>query len=97
MSTYGVICCRNIDEQALKPDQLGDRVAQHRQRAVDRRARLARDRHVAVDVIDDRGVERLLLLEQRRDGAAHAGDEAAAQAAGAGGASIFQSVLSGVT
>ena len=63
-------------------DQLGDRVAQDRQRAVDRRPRLARDRHVPVDVIDHRRVERLLLLEQRRDGAAHAGDESPRQTAG---------------
>src|SRR5439155_865542 len=68
---------QKVDKQALKADQLGDGVAHHRERRVDRLARRARDRRVPVEVIDDGGVERLLLLEERRDRPTDAGDEAA--------------------
>ena len=58
-------------EHALEPDQIGDRVANDRERAGRGRLRGAPDLQVAVDVIDDSRVERLLLFEQRQHRALH--------------------------
>ena len=80
MSTYGVICCRKTIRQRLKAGELGEVIAQDGQPAVDGLAARVLNRHVAVEVIDERAVERLLLLEQRRDDAADGGGEAAPEA-----------------
>ena len=74
------------DEERLKSGQLGELLAKDRQRAVDRLAGGLLNRHVAVEVIDERRVERLLLFEQRCDDAANAVDEALRQTGGSGAA-----------
>ncbi len=73
------------DQRRMEGAQLAERVAGEAQRRVDGLAAGAIDRHAAVDVIDERGVERLLPLERRRDGApGQAGDLALQPVAGDG-------------
>ena len=58
---------QELHQQRFKPHQRIEAVAQRRQRALDRRVRVAMRGDVAIEVFDDRRVEGHLLLEQRRE------------------------------
>ena len=59
---------QELHEQRFEPHQRVEAVTQRRQRAFERGVRFAMRGDVAIEVLDERGVEGHLLLEQRRDG-----------------------------
>ena len=59
---------QELHEQRFESHQRVEAVAQRRKRALERRMRFPMRGDVAIEVLDDRGVERHLLLEERRDG-----------------------------
>ena len=66
------------DQECLKAGQLGECSRRTVSPAVDGLPARLLNRHVAIEVIDERAVERLLLFEERRDDPADGGREAAA-------------------
>ena len=68
------------DQQRLKTGQVRDVLAQDGQPGLDRVTTRLLTRCVAIEMIDERAVERLLLFEERRDDTADGGSKAAADA-----------------
>ena len=58
---------QELHEQRLEAHQRVEAITQRRQRALERRVGVAMRGDVAIEVLDERGVEGHLLLEQRLD------------------------------